>query len=202
MPKPTLTYFDFPGGRGEDCRLALHVAGVEFEDDRIKGSTWPDRKASTPFGALPVLELPGKGQVSQSNVILRLVGAQHDLHPTDPVIAAQHEAIMCSVEDVRARVNPVPAIEEEAKKKAFREKFAEEYLKPWASNIEAKIGGGPFLGGEQLQVADLKLYTLVKWFASGGVDHVSKDFFAASPKLTALVEAVRTHPKVQSWYAE
>lgn len=32
---PTLTYFDFDGSRGLECRLALHVAGVPFQDVRI-----------------------------------------------------------------------------------------------------------------------------------------------------------------------
>ena len=61
MPRPKLSYFDFPGGRGEDCRIALHLAGVDFEDERIKGTDWAARKATTPFGALPVLEIEGKG---------------------------------------------------------------------------------------------------------------------------------------------
>ena len=26
----TLSYFDFSGGRGEPCRMALHLAGVGF----------------------------------------------------------------------------------------------------------------------------------------------------------------------------
>ncbi|MGH1346052.1 MAG: glutathione S-transferase family protein [Nannocystales bacterium] len=200
MNKPKLIYFDFPGGRGEDCRLALHVAGVDFEDDRVAFAAWKGRKASAPFGALPVFELPGKGMVGGSNAILRLIGSGHDLHPTDPVTAAQHEAVMSSVEDVRARVNPNPAIEDEAEKKAFREALADGYLRTWAANVEAQIQG-PFLGGDKLQVVDLKLRTLVTWFCRGGVDHVSKDVFSEFPKLTALVEAVQNHPRVVDWYS-
>ena len=30
MDKLKLTYFDFSGSRGEECRLAFAVAGVEF----------------------------------------------------------------------------------------------------------------------------------------------------------------------------
>ncbi|MFT4726179.1 MAG: glutathione S-transferase [Granulosicoccus sp.] len=29
-----LTYFDFDGGRGEPVRIALHAAGIKFEDVR------------------------------------------------------------------------------------------------------------------------------------------------------------------------
>ena len=31
----TLTYFDFDGSRGLECRMALHIAGVEFTDNRL-----------------------------------------------------------------------------------------------------------------------------------------------------------------------
>ena len=41
MAKPRLIYFDAPVSRGEECRLALHLAGVDFEDVRIKFDAWP-----------------------------------------------------------------------------------------------------------------------------------------------------------------
>ena len=60
MSKPKLIYFDAPVSRGEECRLALHLAGIDFEDVRIKFEAWPGMKAGTPYGAMPILELPGK----------------------------------------------------------------------------------------------------------------------------------------------
>ena len=92
MAKPKLTYFDFPGGRGEDSRIALHIAGVDFEDDRVKFADWAALKPSTPFGSIPVLTIEGKGQLAQSNTILRFIGANHGLHPSDPWLAGQHDA--------------------------------------------------------------------------------------------------------------
>ena len=70
MPNLKLTYFDFHGGRGEPARLALSIAGIPFEDDRVPGADWPRRKPSTPFGSLPVLEVDG-AIVTQSNVRAR-----------------------------------------------------------------------------------------------------------------------------------
>src|SRR5271169_6432198 len=80
MSKLKLTYFDVHGGRGEPARLALSIGGIPFEDDRVAPSNWPSRKADTPFGALPVLEVDGKA-VSQSNAINRYVGKLADLYP-------------------------------------------------------------------------------------------------------------------------
>ena len=74
MTKPKLTYFDAPVSRGEECRLALHLAGIDFEDARIKGPAWPAMKEQTPYGGLPVLELPGQPPLAHSNAILVLIG--------------------------------------------------------------------------------------------------------------------------------
>jgi hypothetical protein len=38
MSAPTLTDFDFPGGRGEASRLAFHVAEADWIDDRFSGT--------------------------------------------------------------------------------------------------------------------------------------------------------------------
>ena len=193
-----LSYFDFPGGRGEDCRIALHLAGVEFEDHRVKGPQWSDLKPSTPFGAMPVLEVNGK-QLAQSNAILRLIGTRHELHPSDDWEAAQHEALMAAAEDLRTKLTPVLSIKDDTKQ-AKREEFANSYMQTWAANIDRQIEG-PFVAGDKLNVADLKLYVLVKWFTTGGVDHVPTDVFKNAPKLMALYEAVQSHPKVKDWYA-
>ncbi len=200
MPKPKLSYFDFPGGRGEDCRIALHIAGVEFEDDRIKGPQWSDRKSAMPFGAMPVLEVGGN-QLAQSNAILRFIGARHELHPTDDWEAARHEAVMHAVEDLRAQLTPTLSIKDEAEKKARREEVAAGYMQAWAANMEKQIGDGPFLAGDKLNVADLKLYVLVKWFAKGTLDHIPADVFDQYPRLRGLYDAVEAHPQVQAWYS-
>src|SRR5882762_1873216 len=102
MAKPKLTYFDAPVSRGEECRLALHIAGVDFEDLRIKFEAWPALKPQTPYGALPVLEMPGCAPLAQTNAILVLIGRGHGLHPADAFEAARHEAMMNHVEDLRA----------------------------------------------------------------------------------------------------
>src|SRR5688572_23205471 len=106
MSKPKLIYFDMPVSRGEECRLALHLAGVDFIDERIGRDAWPALKPTTPFGSLPVFELPGEPPLAQSNAILALIGRRHGLHPEDLIEAARHEALMCHVEDLRANVGP------------------------------------------------------------------------------------------------
>jgi glutathione S-transferase len=201
MNRPRLTYFDAPVSRGEECRLALHLAGIDFEDRRIKPADWPALKPTTPFGSMPVLELPGKPALAHSNAILVYVGRQHDLHPRDDFEAARHEALMCHVEDLRAHVGPTLRIKDPEEKKAAREAMAAGYLPAWAGFAERQLGDGPFVAGDKLHVVDLKLHMAVRWFAGGNVDHVPATIFATFPRLTRVHDAVRDHEGVRAWYA-
>jgi glutathione S-transferase len=201
MEKLKLTYFDAPVSRGEECRLALHVAGVDFEDMRIKFETWPALKPQTPYGSLPVLEMPGQPPLAQTNAILVLIGRRHGLHPADDLEAARHEAMMQHVEDLRAAVGPTLRLKD-PEKKAAREALAAQELPAWAQAAEKNISAVPFFGGAKLNVVDLKLHMAVRWFSGGKVDHIPATIFAGYPKLMRVHDAVRDHPGVKSWYAK
>lgn len=200
MAKPKLTYFDIAGSRGEECRLALFLAGIEFEDVRIKFPDWPPLKADSPFGSMPILELPEKPPLAQSNAILALIGRRHALHPKDDFEAARHEAMMQYVEELRHTISPVLFIKDPDEKKAKREELAAGYLPGWAKFAERQIEG-PFFAGGKLHVVDLKLFMIVRWFATGTLDHIPPTVFDAFPKLTGVFKAVSDHSAVKAWYA-
>ena len=200
MDKPRLIYFDAPVSRGEECRLALHLAGIEFEDVRIKSAAWPAMKEQTPYGGLPVLELPGHAPLAHSNAILVLIGRRHGLHPADDFEAARHEGMMQHVEELRAVVAPTLRLAD-AEKKAAREALVAGYLPAWARAAERNIQGEPFFGGAGIQVVDLKLHMAVRWFIGGKVDHIPATIFDAYPRLMGVYLAVRDHEGVKSWTA-
>lgn len=199
MNKPRLIYFDFAASRGEECRIALHLAGVDFDDVRVKTKDWPAMKESTPFGSLPVLEMPGKPALAHSNAILVYVGRQHHLHPRDDFEAARHEGLMSAVEDIRHTISPTLRISDPEQKRAARESLAANELKTWAGQVERQLGDGPFIGGSSLQVADLKLYMMARWLTSGVLDHIPTSVLDHCPKLLRLHKAVDQHPGVQGW---
>jgi glutathione S-transferase len=203
MSKPKLIYFDAPVSRGEECRLALHISGVEFEDVRIQSADWQNLKSKMPFGALPVLDLPGRAPLGQTNAILVLIGRRHGLHPTDDFEAARHEAVMHHVEELRAHVTPSLRMKDEGEKQKARQALAESYLPMWAGYAESHISDtGPFFAGEKLNVVDLKLHRIVHWFASGVIDHIPATVFAPFAKLNRVYNAVREHAGVKEWYAK
>jgi glutathione S-transferase len=199
MNRPRLIYFDFPGSRGEECRIALHLAGIDFEDVRVGFKDWPALKATTPFGAMPVLEIAGKMPLAHSNAILVLIGRQHRLHPADEFEAAQHESLMCAVEDLRHTVTPTLGITDPEQKRVAREALAANELRTWGGQVERQLRDGPFVGGATLQVADLKLYIVVRWLTSGTLDHVPRTVLDHCPKLLRLYQAVAEHPGVKGW---
>ena len=199
--KPKLIYFDGPVSRGEECRLALHVGGVDFEDVRLKRDDWMALKPTTPFGSLPVFELPGHPPLAQSNAILVLIGRRHGLHPKDDFEAARHEAMMSHVEDLRHAVGPTIRITDEAEKKKAREALAANFLPAWGGHAEKQIGDGPFFGGANINVVDFKIYVAVRWLASGKLDHIPATIFSSFPKLMRAHDAVRDDARVKAWYA-
>jgi glutathione S-transferase len=202
MTKPKLTYFDAPVSRGEECRLALHIAGVDFEDHRIARADWPALKPTTPFGSLPVLEMPGRPPLGQTNAILIFLGREHGLHPQENFEAARHEAVMGHVEDLRAVVEPTIRITDEAEKKRAREQLVASFFPTWGQKADAQILEAPFFAGAKLHVVDLKLYLAVRWFIGGKADHIPATIFSGFPRLTRVYEAVRDDARVRAWYAK
>ncbi|GMT23180.1 hypothetical protein PFISCL1PPCAC_14477 [Pristionchus fissidentatus] len=74
MPTYKLTYFPFRG-RAEVARQLFHLAGVPFEDNRVKNEDWPALKATMPFGQMPLLEVDGK-PLPQSFAIFRYLAKE------------------------------------------------------------------------------------------------------------------------------
>lgn len=193
----SLTYFDFDGSRGLECRLALAVAGVPFEDIRLDRNQWAALKPTTPYGALPLLNVDGR-VLAQSTAILNYIGRTHGLLPADPWAAARHDAVMQSVEDLRQKVPGTRDMADD-EKKTLREAFAKGWLSQWAATVSDQIVG-PFLDGDAISVADLKLYVILRAYLTGGYDHIPASTFDAWPKIGALYNAVDAHPGVRGYF--
>src|SRR5262245_53046036 len=137
MTKPKLTYFDIAASRGEECRLALFLAGVDFDDHRIpRDGTWLTLKPTTPFGSLPTLELPGKPTLGQSNAILEYVGRSFGLLPKDEWEAARHVSLLNAAEHLRHTVDTTVGIKDAAELQRRRAQLVEGPIKTWAANME------------------------------------------------------------------
>ena len=89
--------------RAEPIRLAFTIAGVPFEDVRVKHSgpdaEWPKLKATLPLGQVPVLEVDGK-QLAQSYACLGYAGRLANLHGADSWSAAKVDEILYTLQEI------------------------------------------------------------------------------------------------------
>lgn len=201
MSKMKLTYFDFPGSRGEEIRLALTLAGQPFEDNRIDGVTFASLKPKLPFSTVPVFEVEGHSIIGQTNAALRLIGRQHGLYPDDVFEAARHDTLMDAVEDLRHKISPTMRIQDVREKQQARQLLSQTYIPQWGRGIESLLGEGPFVAGSRPGVADIKLYMAHRWISGASVDDIPGNAFDAFPKLNAVANAVKALPAVEAWYA-
>ena len=140
----------FTEGAENPQEFALSIGGIAFEDDRIQLADWERRKADTPFGALPVLEVDGQ-IVAQSNAINRYVGKLADLYPSDPWQAALCDEIMEAVEDINTKIGATFFLPEE-QKKAQREALVEGPIPFYLTRLQQRLEahGGRYFAADRL----------------------------------------------------
>ena len=177
--KPKLTYFNFPG-RAEPIRQALRLGGIDFTDNRVEGKDWGALKNSTPWGAMPFLEIDGR-TIAQSNNILRFVGRRTGLYPTsypaEEFAMAQIDELMDACEDTGAKLVPTFSMpdgpEKVAKRKVHsssphettnvaQQELAEGPIAFFLERFDKRLGANAaghnkFFVGASLTVADLKV---------------------------------------------
>ena len=86
---PIKVYYFELYARAEPIRMALHRAGVPFENVRLTGQAYQDFKASGKgefFGKMPLLELEDGTMLAETSPILNYLGAKYNLKPEDPLV--------------------------------------------------------------------------------------------------------------------
>eukprot|EP00966_Prymnesium_polylepis_P135460 3131233-Prymnesium_polylepis.1 len=114
-----LSYFPLTG-RGEACRLALHVKGVPFTDDRVPFPQWGTTKPTTPWMSMPVLTLADGTIAGQQRAILRFIGKQLDLYPKDDLLALRCDEMLDVLDDLQGKINAAGQGKEQAEKESDR----------------------------------------------------------------------------------
>lgn len=203
MPQLKLNYFDFHGGRAEPARLALHMAGLAFEDHRLSFPQFGEFRSSTPFGQVPTLDVDGV-QVTQCDAINRYVGKLTGLYPTDPLQALFCDEVSYVVEEANVRLGPtfrMTGDEQKAARLALVNGSMPVYLAWLQTQLLAH--GGAFFADNRLTIADLKVFVDVRGLNSGRLDHVPTDLVErVAPALNAHMERVANTPAIQAYYAQ
>ena len=166
-----------------------------------QSTAWPALKEQMPYGALPVLELPGHPPFAQTNRDPRA-----DRPPPRPAPGRRFRSRAPRGDDAARRGAAAQRVADAAHGRC-REKGR---ARGAGRRIPARTGAeaaernlasaAPFFGGATIHVVDIKLHMAVRWFLGGKVDHIPATIFAAFPKLMGVHDAVRDHPGVKAWY--
>lgn len=197
-----LSYFDIDGGRAEPIRIALHAAGLPFEDHRLSFQEFGETRKNLRFTCVPVLEIDGK-PVTQSNALTRYVGKLAGLYPDDPIQALYCDEAMGAVEDVTFHIGGTMRMQGE-ELRAARTKLVEGWLPIYLRGLGELLerGGGKYFADKRLTVADLKVSGLTGWLSHGALDHIPKDLVQRlAPGLVEHAARIAKEPKVVAYYA-
>ncbi|DBA02509.1 TPA: LOW QUALITY PROTEIN: hypothetical protein N0F65_010981, partial [Lagenidium giganteum] len=145
----TLAHLFPKPGRAEAIRLAVHIGGIIFEDERINFNELPSRKSSLLFEKLLVLEVNGE-TISQTYPLLRYDSTLAGLYPeNDPLAALRIDEVFGVIDDL------ISACEE-----VGEEELAKVTIPRYLSALDKRVSqwNAGFAIGDRLTVADLLIF--------------------------------------------
>jgi glutathione S-transferase len=214
-----LTFHDIPAVAGEKVRLALALAGVKFNDNRVSSADWPKLKPSTKYGRLPGLKVDGVEKY-QSGSLLRWAGtlgggSLYPVHDVDKFIKI--EELLGLSEDFQREFQPAlfmerhhtryghPAdwAEKDTVVQKMREKFLEKALPKFMGSLSRELEQtGAFLTGKKPTIADCQWLPQLDSITSGSIQHIPRDILKDYPLITAWMERMKALPRVSKYYLE
>ncbi|XP_067942666.1 glutathione S-transferase 3-like [Watersipora subatra] len=199
-----MIYFDMRA-RGETIRMLHALAGEKLAEDRLDASKWPQIKSTidAPLGQLPIYTT-NKGRLCHSTTISRYVAKKFGLVGeglwnetlNDLVAETLQEFVNSFIPKVfswkvrKRRPEPVDGekLVEEAKK---------DLLRRLAYIRTLKTGEHNFLFSDQIQLADVWVYTTLEW-----VRPVYPDTMEITPWIKEFVLNFESDPVICKYLAD
>jgi len=221
MSAHKLTYFNIAGA-AEKVRLAFHLNGIAFEDERINFEQWKDIKPTTKFGQVPMLVLPDGMEMAQSLAMMMYVARLNPSsgsYPADPVAAMRVDEMIGLAQDFDKSVLPslylnmMPAMfgfpadwpktpEGQAQVKAVREDFVANKLPERVAHyVRALETTGSFLCGDTPTIADCYVFAQLKSITKGVMDHIPTTCLDEYPAIQAWMARFAAIPAIESYLA-
>ena len=163
LPKLTLVYAKMQA-LAEPARMLLHYAGVDYDDVYAwdyYGASWRGgAKAKAPFGQVPVLIVDDQASIDQSGAIQRYLSRLTSTCPSDPVLAAQADALCDNAGELFVLSNPAANFFTGDR---FNQKVAdfEKAFRPRLTYFSRSLSAhseGPFFFGEAPMFCDFTVF--------------------------------------------
>ena len=174
----TYRLYDYlPSGNGYKVRLVLRELGLPHElvevDILQGGSRTPEFLAKSPNGRIPLLEIPGRGFLSESHAIISFLAEGSTLIPKDPLERARMWQWLCfeqynlepNVATVRFWLHSLHKTEAE-----LGEKLTDKRRLGFAALdvLEQGLADRQYLVANQYTLADIGLYAYTHVAEEGG----------------------------------
>jgi glutathione S-transferase len=174
----TYRLYDYlPSGNGYKVRLVLRELGLPYElvevDILDGGSRTPEFLAKNPNGRIPLLEIPGRGFLSESHAIISFLAEGSALIPKDPLDRARVWQWLCfeqynlepNVATVRFWLHSLHKTEAE-----LGEKLTDKRRLGFAALdvLEQGLADRKYLVANQYTLADIGLYAYTHVAEEGG----------------------------------
>jgi glutathione S-transferase len=194
----TCRLYDYlPSGNGYKVRLVLRELGLPYElvevDILHGGSRTPEFLAKNPNGRIPVLEIPGRGFLSESHAIMSFLADGSALIPKDPLDRARMWQWLCfeqyslepNVATVRFWLHSLHKTEAE-----LGEKLTDKRRLGFAALdvLEQGLKDREYLVADQYTLADIGLYAYTHVAEEGGFPLVRY------PAIQAWCERIAARP--------
>ena len=203
-----IIYFDLPFWRAEISRLPLFIANIDFEDFRPSDDEWDYAKENgkmkdgtiIPFSELPVLSINGES-IAQTMAIARICGKLGGMYPEDIIEAGKVDQIVVAVENINALLSPSMKESDPLKKKAMRKELTSNELPTYFGYLQdiLSANSSDWFVGENMTIADLAVWSLLGWIASGVIDDISAEVIQPFEGLVKLYNQINKNPRVKEW---
>ena len=203
-----IIYFNLPFWRAEISRLPLFIANIKFDDVRPSGDDWDYAKENgkmkdgtiIPFRELPVLLINGES-IAQTMAIARICGKLGGMYPEDIVEAGKVDQIIVAVENINALLSPSMKESDPTKKKAMRKELTSNELPTYFGYLQdiLSANSSDWFVGENMTIADLAVWSLLGWIASGVIDDISAEVIQPFEGLVKLYNQINKNPRVKEW---
>ena len=173
-----LKLYYFPNLVSLATHVVLEEIGAPYEIvlvDLLKGEhKKPDYLAKNPVGQMPTLEIEDGVYLTETVAILAYLATAYpdaDLAPTEPVARARWLAVMARIASgmhptFTRVVRPAMVVEDEAAFHAVSLSARKKYLEN-LGEIDARIGDGPWIMGDQYTTADAHALAIYNWAVRG-----------------------------------
>eukprot|EP01057_Protomagalhaensia_wolfi_P005801 Protomagalhaensia_wolfi_Nauph_80__5800@NODE_720_length_2069_cov_136_277340_g122_i1_p1_GENE_NODE_720_length_2069_cov_136_277340_g122_i1NODE_720_length_2069_cov_136_277340_g122_i1_p1_ORF_typecomplete_len611_score164_16GST_N/PF02798_20/1_4e07GST_N/PF02798_20/2e03GST_N/PF02798_20/6_1e08GST_C_3/PF14497_6/6_2e06GST_C_3/PF14497_6/4_9e06GST_N_3/PF13417_6/0_011GST_N_3/PF13417_6/6_1e03GST_N_3/PF13417_6/0_00018GST_C_5/PF16865_5/6_8e05GST_C_5/PF16865_5/6_3e03GST_N_4/PF17172_4/0_041GST_N_4/PF17172_4/6_3e03GS len=191
---PKLYYYDWPG-KAEAIRLAFHLAGIKFDDIRLKDEEVPAMKERSPNKLVPFMEI-GPTLYCESTAMLKMVAEWAGMVPATAQSRYEADMLVSAYQDF-----------EHAIKHHYRTGETSpiaETLRPLYTQIEALLKSvvsnrDPTKGIFEGNLTYAEAYVAAEHLTARELKAVTDENEDQWPTIKAVSQAILEHPRVKAY---